>query len=371
MAESILRTEKLSVGYGKKIVADGVGLTAERGKILTLIGPNGAGKSTILKTLCRQLEPLGGAVYIGKEDIKNMSGNALARSVSVLLTNRVKTEYMRCIDVVEMGRYPYTGNLGILSDDDRAKVNDAMKLVDIVELADHDFDRISDGQRQRVLLAGAICREPDVLILDEPTTFLDIKYKLELMNILKKLASERGTAIILSLHELDLAQRVSDNIICIKGSRPDRAGTPEEIFSGDYISSLYGVPEGSFCESFGTPELERSKGEAEVFVIGGGGSGISVYRSLRRRGIPFAAGIIHENDIEYPVALALAAVVITEKAFQAISQTSFEKALSLMKKCGNVICAADRFGEMNEKCRILRDEAQKLGILTKEMKNER
>lgn len=367
MAESILRAEKLSVGYGKKVIVNGVELTAERGKILTLIGPNGAGKSTILKTLCRELEPLGGAVYIGKEQINNLSGNALARSVSVLLTNRVKTEYMRCIDVVEMGRYPYTGNLGILSDDDHAKVNDAMKLVDIAELAYRDFDRISDGQRQRVLLAGAICREPDVLILDEPTTFLDIKYKLELMSILKKLASERGTAIIISLHELDLAQRVSDNIICVKGDCPDRVGAPEEIFSGDYISRLYGVPDGCFCESFGTPELERCKGEVEVFVIGGGGNGISVYRSLRRRGIPFAAGIIHENDIEYPVAASLASELITERAFHVVSQESFEKALVLMKKCGRVICAADKFGEMNEKCLMLCEEAQKLGILAKEI----
>ena len=367
MAENILRAEELSVGYGKKVVVSGVELTAERGKILTLIGPNGAGKSTILKTRCRQLEPLGGAVYIGKEQIKELSGNALARSVSVLLTNRVKTEFMRCIDVVEMGRYPYTGNLGILSDDDRAKVNDAMKLVDIVELADCDFERISDGQRQRVLLAGAICREPDVLILDEPTTFLDIKYKLELMRILKKLASQHGTAIVLSLHELDLAQRVSDKIVCVKGDRPDRVGTPEEIFSGDYISSLYGVPDGCFCESFGTPELERCDGEAEVFVIGGGGSGISVYRSLRRRGIPFAAGIIHENDIEYPVAAALASELVTEKAFQAVSQESFNKALEIMKKCGAVICAAERFGEMNDGCRLLRDEAEKIGIPAKEL----
>lgn len=371
MSEAVLRAEKLSVGYGKKVIISGVELTAECGKILTIIGPNGAGKSTILKTVCRQLEPLGGTVFIGKEKLGELSGNALARTVSVLLTNRVKTEYMRCIDVVEMGRYPYTGSLGILSDEDRAKVRDAMKLVDIEMLADREFDRISDGQRQRVLLAGAICREPEVLILDEPTTFLDVKYKLELMSILKKLASERNTAIILSLHELDLAQRVSDRIICVRGEKLDRTGTPEEIFSGDYISGLYGVSAGSFCESFGTPELERCEGEPEVFVIGGGGSGIDVYRSLQRRGVPFAAGVIHENDIEFPVAHALASKLITEKSFETVTQESFDSALAVMKKCRTVICSVSRFGAANEYCRRLRDEAEQLGILTKELKNER
>ena len=178
MADTILRTEELSAGYGKKVIVGGLTIEARRGEILTLIGPNGAGKSTVLKTLCRQLDPLGGTVYIDGKKLSELSGNQLARKVSVLLTGRVKTEYMRCIDVVEMGRYPYTGRLGLLSSEDRQLVRQAMELVGVSELADRDFDRISDGQRQRVLLAGAICRRPDVLILDEPTTFLDIRAKL-------------------------------------------------------------------------------------------------------------------------------------------------------------------------------------------------
>ena len=111
MAEIGLSTHDLSAGYGKKLVISGIEISAERGKILTLIGPNGAGKSTILKTLCRQLAPLGGTVYIGENKLEELSGNELARSAAVLLTGRVRTEYMRCRDVVEMGRYPYTGSI--------------------------------------------------------------------------------------------------------------------------------------------------------------------------------------------------------------------------------------------------------------------
>ncbi|WP_295075015.1 ABC transporter ATP-binding protein [Ruminococcus sp.] len=363
MCEAWLSTHALSAGYGKKAVINGVEISAEKGKILTLIGPNGAGKSTVLKTLCRQIKPLGGTVFIGNTDLRNLSGNELARSVSLLLTDRTKTEYMRCIDVVETGRYPYTGRLGILSAHDHAMVTEAIKNVDIEDIAYCDFERISDGQRQRVLLAGAICREPDVLILDEPTTFLDIKYKLELMSILKKIAREKNTAIIMSLHELELAQRVSDNILCIKGERPDRIGTPDEVFSNGYIEELYGITNGSFCESYGSPELGKCEGMSEVFVIGGGGSGISVYRSLQRMGIPFAAGIIHENDIEFPVASALASELITEKAFESVSKESFEKALQVMRRCKRVICAVKEFGTMNEFCLTLAKEAEKSGLI--------
>ncbi|WP_028520656.1 ABC transporter ATP-binding protein [Ruminococcus flavefaciens] len=366
MADMILRTEELSAGYGKKVIVGGLTIEARRGEILTLIGPNGAGKSTVLKTLCRQLDPLGGTVYIDGKKLSELSGNQLARKVSVLLTGRVKTEYMRCIDVVEMGRYPYTGRLGLLSSEDRQLVTQAMELVGVSELADRDFDRISDGQRQRVLLAGAICRRPDVLILDEPTTFLDIRAKLELMDLLKRLASEQNIAVILSLHELELAQRVSDRILCIRDSAPDRTGTPEEIFSGGYIGKLYGVPEGSFCEAYGSPELAPVIGEPEIFIIGGGGSGIALYRRLRRRGVPFAVGVIHENDIEYPVAAALGAEVVTEKAFEAISEEKLAEASELMKKCGRAVCTVKRFGTMNDGCRSLAREAASLGILENE-----
>lgn len=363
MSEIMLSTKALSAGYDKKIIVEGVEINAEQGKILTLIGPNGAGKSTILKTICRQLRPLGGAVYIGKDKLEDLSGNQLARSVSVLLTGRIKTEYMRCIDVVETGRYPYTGRLGVLSDNDREKVGEALRLVDAEDIAECDFDRISDGQRQRIMLAGAICREPDILILDEPTTFLDIKYKLELMNILKKLTSERHITVIMSLHELELAQRVSDTIICIKGNGIYRTGTPKEIFSGSCIEELYGVEKGSFCEAYGSPELGRLNSAPEVFIIGGGGSAVALYRSLRRKGIAFAAGIIHENDIEYPVARALASKLVTEQAFEAVSNEKYEEAMELMRSCGNAVCTLESFGTMNEKCRQLMLEAEKMGIL--------
>lgn len=356
MGGAIVSAAELSVGYGKKVVVSGLGFEVSRGEILTIIGPNGAGKSTILKTIAAQLPYISGGARINGSDISAMSGHDIAKALSVCLTERITAVKMTCEDVVSTGRYPYTGRLGLLSADDRRIVRKAMELTGTVGLADTDMRCISDGQRQTVMLARAIAQQTDVLILDEPTSFLDINNKLRLLGILKELVRSRNIAVVQTLHELDLAQRFSDKILCIKDGKADRLGTPEEIFSGDYISTLYGITNGTFEPMFGTAEASRIQGEPQVFVIGGGGSGIPIYRRLQRQGIPFAAGVIHENDIEYPIAKALAAVLVSEKAFEPISEKNIALALEVMKKFSEVICCVEEFGTMNNGNKVLLDK---------------
>ena len=211
------------------------------------------------------------------------------------------------------------------------------------------------------MLARAICQEPEIIILDEPTSFLDIRHKLELLTILKDMVQQKNVAVIMSLHELDLAQKISDQVICVHGSRIERYGEPEDIFTSDYIKNLYGVTKGSYNAAFGCLELEPAKGEPEVFVIGGNGSGIPIFRKLQRKGIPFAAGVLHENDVDCQVAKALASEVITEKAFCEISEETYQKAKSVMLKCKKVICCIQEYGPMNERNRLLAEEARKNG----------
>ena len=184
MDRYILHTQKLSVGYGGRPVVENITIGLEKGRILTLIGPNGAGKSTILKSLTRQLALLGGTGVLEGRDMKSLSGSEVARKLALVSTQRIRPELMTCLEVVEAGRYPYTGRLGLLSPADKAKAAHALELVHGTELAERDFARVSDGQRQRVLLARALCQEPDIIVLDEPTSFLDIRYKLELLGIL-------------------------------------------------------------------------------------------------------------------------------------------------------------------------------------------
>lgn len=251
MGEYFVHSEQMTVGYdGKPLIRD-IEIRLNRGEILTLIGPNGAGKSTILKSLTRQLKLVGGTVYLDQKLMSQMSGKEVAQKLAVVTTERIRPELMTCEDIVATGRYPYTGTLGILSEGDWEKVHKAMEMVHALDFKDRDFTEISDGQRQRILLARAICQEPEVIVLDEPTSFLDIRHKLELLSILKKMVLEHHTAVLMSLHELDLAQKISDYVICVHGDRIEKYGTPEEIFTSEYIHHLYGITTGSYNASFG------------------------------------------------------------------------------------------------------------------------
>ena len=249
-----LETEKLSVGYdGKPLIRD-VCLQVQRGKIVTLIGPNGSGKSTILKTIVGQLSKVSGTVLLEGAPMERCGQKEIAKRMAILMTERIHPELMTCYDVVSTGRYPYTGALGLLGKEDKRVVEESLELVHGRDMADRPFDAISDGQRQRILLARALCQTPEIIVLDEPTSYLDIRYKLELLTILKTMVREKNLAVLMSLHELDLAQRVSDTVVCVSGDRIDRMGPPEEIFSNDSIARLYHMEPGKYDPCFDTLE---------------------------------------------------------------------------------------------------------------------
>ena len=358
-------TDQLTVGYDGKPLIKEINIQLRKGEILTLIGPNGAGKSTILKSITRQLATISGIVYLDKQTMSKMSNKEVSQKLAVVLTERMRPELMTCEDIVATGRYPYTGTLGILSAEDKAKVKKAMETVHAWNLKDRDFTAISDGQRQRILLARAICQEPEIIVLDEPTSFLDIRHKLELLTILKQMVLDHQLTVIMSLHELDLAQKVSDKVICVHGEYIEKYGAPEEIFTSEYIRNLYGITRGSYNAAFGCVEMEPPKGAPQVFVIGGNGSGIPVYRKLQRQGIPFAAGVLHTNDVDYQVASALADKVISEQPFECISQNAYDQAAEIMRQCKEVICPLNDFGTMNARNKELFHLAEELGILKK------
>ena len=198
---------------------------------------------------------LSGTVYLDGETMQSHSRNDIARRMAILMTARVEPELMTCRDVVSSGRYPYTGRLGVLRDEDKKIVEQSLSQVDALAFADAPFSAVSDGQRQRILLARALCQQPQLIVLDEPTSFLDIRYKLELLSVLKRMVRENDLAVLLSLHELDLARRISDTVICVAGDHIDRIGTPEEIFTSDYIAQLYHLERGKYDECFSTLEF--------------------------------------------------------------------------------------------------------------------
>jgi iron complex transport system ATP-binding protein len=346
-ASAKLRLDSLAVGYnGVPLISD-ITLSLARGEILTLIGPNGAGKSTILKSIARQLAAISGTVYLDGRNMRALGGKETAKKLAVVLTERVRPELMTCFEFVSAGRYPYTGGFGALTPRDREAVRSAMEKVNALDIAGKDISRISDGQRQRILLARAICQEPEVIVLDEPTSFLDLRHKIELLGILADMAKNGGISVVMSLHEIDLAERVSDKIVCVKGDRIAAYGTPREIFTDGTVKELYDIESGSFNALLGSIELAAPRGEIKYFVVGGAGYGIPFYRALQKRGVPFAAGILPGNDIDLAVALPLAQKVVRTAPYSAPKEEDLALAKALIDSAEAVIDCGAPSGEFN------------------------
>ena len=260
--KALCTARELAIGYGKTPLLSDICLGVQPGQILTLIGPNGAGKSTLLRTLAGQLAPMGGTVLLEGRNLADYTGTQRAQKLALMAPHSRRMELTTCFDFVSAGRYPYTGRLGILSAEDRQQVHRALELVGAAQLADRDFNRISDGQRQRILLARALCQQPEVILLDEPTSFLDIKGKIELLTILKELAHTGQLAVILSLHELELAEKIADTVVCVSPGGVSGVLTPEQAFQPENIRTLYGLTEQQYTALFGTPEPEAEKAPA-------------------------------------------------------------------------------------------------------------
>ena len=241
-----LTCENVQIGFPDRPVAGPIDLKLPRGQILSVIGPNGAGKTTFLKSVARQLPLQGGTVFLDGKDLSMLDAKEQAKHMAVLMTRGTDPGMIRCRQVVAMGRHPYTGLFGTLSEEDEKIIDDAMEKTEVADLKDREYGHISDGQRQRVLLARALCQQPEILLLDEPTSFLDLRYKLEFLSLLQKLAKNQDLTVILSLHEVDLAARISDRIACLKNGKLDREGTPEEIYAGTYIDKLFDLPAGTY-----------------------------------------------------------------------------------------------------------------------------
>lgn len=250
-----LETKNLSVGYHGKSLIEDVSLCVQRGKIVTLIGPNGSGKSTILKTVIGQLPELSGTVYLDGETMRSRSRNDVARRMAILMTARVEPELMTCRDVVSSGRYPYTEGSASCGTKIRRSSSSRFLRWTRSRSPTRRFPPSATASGSAFCLRGPCANSPQLIVLDEPTSFLDIRYKLELLSVLKRMVRENDLAVLLSLHELDLARRISDTVICVAGDRIDRIGTPEEIFTSDYIAQLYHLERGKYDECFSTLEF--------------------------------------------------------------------------------------------------------------------
>lgn len=223
-----ITTNRLTVGYRGHRVVEDISLSLPCGRLVCLLGPNGAGKSTLLRTLCGFQPPIEGTVTISGSDITTMSAAEVARLVSVVLTDRPLTPSLTAAEMVGMGRAPYTGFWGRLSDEDRRLVSEAMQAVGIAPLATRRMGRLSDGERQKVMIAKALAQHTPVIVLDEPTAFLDYPSKVAVMKTLARLAHNEGKTILMSTHDLELAAQLGDELIEIE-NKHIRKITADEV----------------------------------------------------------------------------------------------------------------------------------------------
>ena len=223
-----ITTNRLTVGYRGHRVVEDISLSLPCGRLVCLLGPNGAGKSTLLRTLCGFQPPIAGTVTISGNDITTMSAAEVARLVSVVLTNRPLTPSLTAAEMVGMGRAPYTGFWGRLSDDDRRLVSEAMQTVGIAPLATRRMGQLSDGELQKVMIAKALAQHTPVIVLDEPTAFLDYPSKVAVMKTLARLAHDEGKTILMSTHDLELAAQLGDELMKIE-NKHIRKITADEV----------------------------------------------------------------------------------------------------------------------------------------------
>lgn len=358
-----LELDGVSVGHGRHALVRHISFALAPGEVMALIGPNGSGKTTILKTIAGQLAPLAGTIALGGSDLRTLPAATRARRLAALFTARPRTELLSCKDVVDAGRYPYTGRLGILSEADEACVRAAMEATGTWEIRNRDFAHMSDGQRQRALIARSLSQDPDVLILDEPTSYLDIQAQLDMLRLLRERARARGMAVLCSLHEIDLASKAADRVICVHDGTASAAAAPDEAFTAARIEALYGLREAAYLPAFGSFEMDRREGAPRVFVIAGGTAGVDTFRALQRADIPFATGVLSPDDADGMLARSLAARAIFSEPFEPVGREQVERAREVLGRCEALICCVERFGTMNAANEGLLEFAKAHGIL--------
>ncbi len=350
----MLKCSNLAVGY-KKTVLSSLNFEIKRGEVTAILGPNGAGKTTLLKTLAAILKPVSGVVYLDGKKVYEMNRLELAKKLSVTTTERIDAGYMTGFEVVALGRYPYTDALGRLSDRDVEIVNECLKLVNALELSDKPFSQMSDGEKQKIMIARALAQEPEIMLLDEPTSFLDVNHKVEIMLLLRRIAEK--TAVFFTTHDVELALRICDRVLLVSQGKILKQGSPEKVLKDELVREVYGIEKAKFNELTGAFELFCS-GKSNLHVVCGGGSGVRVMRLLSKMGIPFTAGVLHCGDVDCCVAQSSAVKCVTEKAFSSIKEETIKTALKLAK--GVVVDTAFPIGEINEKNVQLFEVAEKV-----------
>ncbi|GAE01184.1 ferrichrome transport ATP-binding protein FhuC [Clostridium botulinum B str. Osaka05] len=236
-----ITTTNLAIAYEDKLIVDGLNMNIAKGKITTIIGPNGCGKSTVLKTIGRILKPKEGLVYLNGDDIRNLSTKEVAQKMAILPQSPQAQGGLTVGELVSYGRFPHKKGFGKLSPEDKKVIEWALDITKLTELEVTMVDNLSGGQRQRVWIAMALAQQTDLILLDEPTTYLDMAYQLEVLELLYNLNREESCTIVMVLHDLNLAARFADYMIAIRSGSIISHGTAEEIMTKKVLKDTFNI----------------------------------------------------------------------------------------------------------------------------------
>jgi len=240
--ENQLVVERASLSYGDRSIVTDLSLALPEGGVTVIVGANACGKSTLLRAMARLLRPTGGRVLLDGRDVHTIPTRQLARRLGLMPQSPIAPEGIVVADLVARGRHPHQGPFGRWTTADEAAVAAALEATGVSDLADRPVDELSGGQRQRVWIAMALAQETSVLLLDEPTTYLDLAHQIEVLDLLARLNAERGTTVAMVLHDLNLAARYADHLVALRAGRVVAAGTPADVVTEDIVEEVFGLP---------------------------------------------------------------------------------------------------------------------------------
>lgn len=356
----LLNVKDLGFRYGNKEILKDINFKLNEGEFVGILGPNGSGKTTLLNNINRWLKPYKGCILVDNMDIMQFTPKKLARQIATVPQNTFIDTTFPVWKVVMMGRYPYLKKFESEKETDFLKVKKAMLFMNVWHLRERPINILSGGERQRVIIARALAQHPKLLLLDEPTSNLDINYQYELLYLLKRLCVDRKLTILTILHDINLASMFCDKIILLKNHKVFKMGPLTDVITEENIKEVFDIKvkvkyDEDICRPIVIPlankGVDRSEDESQerIHVICGGGKGRELLKFLNIRGYKVSTGVLNVGDSDWKTAKSLGLNVVEEKPFSPISNKNLIKNKRYMYNSNKVILASIPFGYCNLK----------------------
>lgn len=353
---TVLEANRIVYSYTRKPVVNDVSLEVKKGEFMSILGPNGSGKSTLLKTLSHIYIPDSGEIVLMGKSLDTYKRKEIAQRIAMVPQDTSLDFEFTVEEVVLMGRHPFLGRFGKEDVLDMDLAYEAMERTNTLHIKDSLITEISGGERQRVFIAKALAQNTSIMLLDEPTSHLDINHQIEILELLKRLNSEKELAIVLVIHDINLAARYSDRILLMKDGEIVDQGSPETVITPESIENTYGMKVVVETNRYTghvtvTPiEVKRRLLGSErkrIHIIGGGGTSLELMNTLNQEGHYLSLGVINVGDSDWQHAKALRLQVIEEKPFSGISEKSTKKAFEKIMDSDIVVISPTPIGSGN------------------------